>query len=173
MLEAAGNGDHMAGVARAAVDRRPFRNTAPKVRSDRLTLHERLETTWIDLVFLIALGASAIAYLNISRRTYFWGEDWPLALRGYALGDFPKPYNGQLSIVTVAIYRVLYKGFGFDSYVPWRLLAVGALLSVPVALYCVARRNAGPFLAGIAAIYMMWYPHTTVTAANFAYYIAA
>jgi len=172
MLDAHDNGDHVVDGAQTIVDRRPFRDTPPKVRSDRPPARQRFETSWIDLVFALAVGATAIAYLNLSRNTYFSGEDWPLSLRGYSLSDYLQPYNGHLSIVTLATYRVLFKVFGFETYAPWRFVGVVAILSAPVALYCIARVKVGQLIAAVAAGYLLWFPHTVLSAASIGYSVA-
>ena len=49
------------------------------------------------------------------------------------LGDFLEPYNKHLSISIIAIYRVAFTIFGFDTYAPLRIAGIACFVAVAVA----------------------------------------
>ncbi len=101
-----------------AVTRRPFR-VAPKPVKTRTIPTDRwqLQLSPFDFLFGLVVVATSVAYFRLSDGLWFSGDDWPLATRGGTLGDFLEPYNKHLSISIIAIYRVAFTIFGFDTYV--------------------------------------------------------
>ncbi len=132
----------------------------------------RGDISTVDGAFALIVLVSTVAYFRLFRTSYFWGADWTLALRGQSRGDFLQPYDNQLALVVVGLYRTFYKVFGFDTYAPWRIAGVTAVVTVPVALFFVLRSKTGPFIAAVVATYFLWFPHTSVLTSSIGDYIA-
>jgi hypothetical protein len=126
----------------------------------------------VDIVFGLTVAASAVAYFSLSRRAYFSSDDWHMALRGRSVSDFLEPYNGHLSVVPIAVYRTLYAVFGFETYVPWRLVAHLCLISVAVALFLVMRARTGPLLAAVAGSAILWFDTLRLSVPPFNHFLA-
>ncbi|MGH8977183.1 MAG: hypothetical protein ACRDV7_03830 [Acidimicrobiia bacterium] len=124
------------------------------------------------MVFAFIVGATAVVYFRLSRGAYFGSDDWRIASRGRTLDDFLEPYNGHFSIILIGLYRTLFKVFGFDTYVPWRLACLLCLLGVPVALYLAMRNRTGPLIAGIVGSYILWFPGTALSVSSLNHYLS-
>ena len=156
-----------------AVTRRPFR-VAPKPVKTRTIPTDRwqLQLSPFDFLFGLVVVATSVAYFRLSEGLWFSGDDWPLAGRGATLGDFLEPYNKHLSISIIAIYRVAFTIFGFDTYAPLRIAGIACFVAVAVALYLVLRRPVGPLIAAFVASYMLWFPGTGLAPALLNHYLA-
>jgi hypothetical protein len=171
-LGAAGDGGEVSATT-STEGRRPFRiKPQPEAESVIPSALSRFDISTVDVAFALIVFVSTVAYFRLFRASYFWGVDWPLALRGQSRGDFLQPYDKQLGVVVLVLYRSLYKVFGFDSYAPWRIAGVAALVTVPVALFFVLRTKTGPFIAAVVATYFLWFPHTSVLTSSIGDYIA-
>ena len=134
---------------------------APLDRSARArTIVKRTATDW---VFTGVMVLTAWWYLRASRGQSFLRDDWRVATRSLSFGDLFEPHNDHLSVVPLAIYRVMLGGFGMRTYTPERLLGSVSLLCLGVALYLFARRRAGAPVALVAAVSVLWLPTTTLT----------
>ena len=102
-------------------------------------------------------------YLRASRGQSFLRDDWRVATRSLSFRDLFEPHNDHLSVVPLAIYRVMLGQFGMDTYTPERLLASGSLLCLGVALFLFARSRAGAPLAVVVAVSVLWLPTTNLT----------
>ena len=148
-----------------AVTRRPFRVAPKPVRTRTIpTDRWQLQLSPFDFLFGLIVVATSVADYRLSEGLWFSGDDWPLAGRGATLGDFLEPYNKHLSISIIAIYRVAFTVFGFDTYVPLRIAGLACFVAVAVALYLALRRPAGPLIAACVASYMLWFPGTALRA---------
>ena len=125
----------------------------------------------VDAVFLVAIAVTIRDLLPPTRGTFFWADDWPMALRGRTPGDFLEPYNGHLSIVPIAVWRASYAVFGFGTYVPLRLVGLLSLVGISVAIFVVFRTRTGPLVAGVAATSILWYRGTSLEAVAFNHYL--
>jgi hypothetical protein len=126
----------------------------------------------VDLVFALIVATSTVAYFSLSRRAYFASDDWHMALRGRSIGDLLEPYNGHLSVIPIAVHRTLYAVFGFETYVPRRLVAHLCLISVAVALFLVMRARTGPLLAAVAGSAILWFDTLLLSVPVFNFYLA-
>src|SRR5262249_13028736 len=77
-----------------------------------------------------------------------------------------------LSIVTIAVYHGLYETFGFGSYVPLRLIAIGTSTGVAVAIFWIVRSRVGSAPALVAGTAMLWYPRLLFVPSIFNHYLA-
>jgi hypothetical protein len=108
---------------------------------------------------LVLLAAGAVVILHENRGTVLWFDEWQWALdrRGWDLDAFLAPHNEHLSLVPVAIYKVLFATVGIDDYVPYRLLGLAGHLACVTLLYVYVRRRLGawPALAAAALILVL------------------
>ena len=141
---ASGGGDAEAALTAAARPR--GRSILP--RADTLG--------WIVLAALL-VGAALFLYAE-TRWATLWFDEWQWALdrRGNDAGAFLEPHNGHLSLVPIAIYRLLFEAAGLDIYGPYRAIVIGAHLGVVVLLFVYARRRVGPFLALLAVTLLLF-----------------
>jgi hypothetical protein len=106
--------------------------------------------TWGALgVLLLGVGAWLV---HLTAGATFWADEWAWILhrRGNDLGTFLKPHNDHLSLLPIAIYRVMFATFGVDHYGPFRVLVVLAHCGCVVLIFLYARRRLGDLL-GLAA----------------------
>ena len=102
-------------------------------------------------------------YFRVSRGQTFVFDDWNVAVRPASFGHLFEPHNGHLSVVPLAIYRVLLGEFGLETYTPYRLLGIGSLVALGVALYLFARSRVGAPIALVVAVSVLWLPTTNLT----------
>ena len=138
-------------------------DTAPAVRARRAGARIVRKEAVADWWFAGVVVLTAWWYMRASRGQSFLRDDWRVATRSLSLRDLFEPHNGHLSVVPLAIYRVLLGEYGMQTYTPERLLGSGSLLCLGVALYLLARHRAGAPLALVAAVSVLWLPTTTLT----------
>jgi hypothetical protein len=98
---------------------------------------------------VVAVLASGLLLLHLSRDSSFWADDWTwiATRRGNSVDTFLSPYNGHLSLVPIAIYRLMFAAFGLGSYTPYRALVIALSLVVAVLLFVYARSRVGDLIA--------------------------
>ncbi len=90
---------------------------------------------WLALAVL-ALGTGVLLFHETRGTTAWFDEwDWILHRRTGSLGSFLDSYNGHLSLVPVAIYRLLYATAGLRTYVPYRVLLIVCHLACCTLLF--------------------------------------
>jgi hypothetical protein len=96
--------------------------------------------------------AGAFLY-HETRGTTLWFDEWMWALhrRGNNLGTFLQPHNDHLSLVPIAIYRLLFATAGLSHYAPYRVLVILGHLACVTLLFVYARRRVGDFLGLLLA----------------------
>jgi hypothetical protein len=112
------------------------------------------------LLALIGLSALAIGVLLYQGRgqTFFYDE-WSFILqrRGISFDTFLEPHGGDhLSIVPVAIYKVMLQVFGLRTYLPYQLLVIAAHVACASLLWIYARRRLGAWLALVPAALLLF-----------------
>lgn len=97
----------------------------------------------------IALIASGLLLLHLTRGTTFWVDEWNFITgrRGNSVNTFLSPYQGHFSLVPVVIYRLFFDAFGISSYTPYRALVIALSLVVAILLFAYARRRVGAVCA--------------------------
>ena len=110
---------------------------------------------WAALGALLALGA--IFLFRETRGTTFNLDEWSWITqrRGSGLGTFLDPHNSHLSLVPVALYKLLFATAGLGDYVPYRVIGIVAHLAVAALVFVYARRRVGDFLALVGAGLML------------------
>ncbi|MCU1464516.1 MAG: hypothetical protein JWM72_444 [Actinomycetia bacterium] len=126
----------------------------------------------VDVALVLLLAATIVCFILKSSGYGLFADDWRLADRGQSLGDFFQPYNNNLSIVPIAVYRLLYSVFGFGSYLPLRVVGVVSGAVVAGALFLLVRDRLGAAPALIVAASMLWYPRFVILPVTFNYYFA-
>lgn len=115
-------------------------------------------TDWGARLPVYALAAveigAAVFWFVVGRVEWFYNDDWDfLATRRIGdVGDLFRPHNEHWVTALVVVYRVLYGAFGLHTYVPWRLIVLGAHLALVALLFVVMRRSGvQPWIAVAAA----------------------
>jgi hypothetical protein len=107
--------------------------------------------------------ASAAYFLRITRDSWFYSDEWAMAIQVDRAPDIIDPYNGHLSVTILGLYRVLLEAFGFTTHLPYRVAGIISLVAVPVAMFVVARRRVGAPIAAIMGLVLLWFPGISLT----------
>jgi len=110
---------------------------------------------WIALTGLLVLGGAFL--LRETRGTTFWLDDWSWILdrRGADVDTFLRPHNGHLSLVGVAIYKLLFATAGLEHHAPYCVIAIAAHLVCVTLIFAYARRRVGGIGALLAATLLL------------------
>ena len=97
----------------------------------------------------IAALASGLLIYHLTRGSSFSPDDWIWidTRRGDSVGTFLSPYNGHLSLVPIAIYRLMFALFGIGSFAPYRVLLLVIASAAGVVLFEYSRHRIGAFCA--------------------------
>ncbi len=109
------------------------------------------------LAFALVLAAAAVFLFHETRGTTFWIDEWDWALnrRANDLETFLRPHNEHLSIVPLAIYKVLFATAGLDNHAPFRIVLIASHLACVALLFVYASRRVGNVLALLAAVLIL------------------
>jgi hypothetical protein len=114
-------------------------------------------------VFALIVGVSAWALL-FHLGHYFWfnGDEWDFLVNRDAghLGDLLRAHNEHPSLLPILVYRLLWRGFGLGSYLPYQVPVVALHLTAATLLRAVMRRcNVNPWIAtAAAAVFVLFGP---------------
>jgi hypothetical protein len=97
---------------------------------------------------LVAAGGAALL-LVASRGTWFYLDEWDFATRATHLSAESTfyPQNQNCHAMVVLLYRALFELFGFNDYVPFRIVMTLLVVVIGVLGYVYARRRVGPWWA--------------------------
>lgn len=103
------------------------------------------------------LVAAAFSF-RVTRGTTFWGDEWTWVLgrRGNDLGTYLEPHNEHLSLLPVAIYKLLFATVGLEHYGPYRALVIVAHLGCAVLVFAYASRRVGSIPALCATALLLF-----------------
>jgi hypothetical protein len=135
----------------------PAERLKPRERRQARTEHlDRMALAWVALIVVILVAGAF--FLFETRATVTWVDEWAWVLgrRGNDAGTFLRPHNGHLSLVPIAIYRVLFATAGLEHYGPYRALVIGAHLACVVLVFVYASRRVGGYLALLAATLVLF-----------------
>lgn len=134
--------------------------TAPWLRSRR---------GWARLAAVpqsrLAAGAFALlavyALIHLYRKgvnTSFYYDEWTwiLGRHGGGASTFLEPHNEHLSLVPVAIYKLLWATVGLDHYGAYRIVVLVLHVTVAALLFAFVRRRVGDWLALAAAAMLLF-----------------
>jgi len=113
--------------------------------------------SWETWIFAAALICSAGLILYAGRRMGFYYDEWQYLQfrRGGDLGTYLDPHNGHLSLIPVAIYKLLFATIGIDHYWPYRVVLLIFHLTTCVLLFVLVRRRLGDRAALIAGLLLV------------------
>lgn len=157
MSQTASAPDFSAVAAGSSSDSRPRRDVVARA---------------IDIAFVLFLAVTVIVLMWKTRGLEFAGDDWRIMQRGSTIGDYLQPYNNQLSIVPIAVYRSLDTVFGLGSTLPLRFVGISSLAAVSFALFALVRARVGSAPAFVAGTALLWYPGLELLPVTFNYYFA-
>jgi hypothetical protein len=117
---------------------------------------EPTATAWGALALLLLVAGAFILYET--RGTTFWVDEWAWVLhrRGNDLDTFLKPHNEHLSLIPVAIYKLMFATVGLEHYAPYRLLVIAAHLGSALLVFVYASRRVGNVAALCATALLLF-----------------
>jgi hypothetical protein len=112
---------------------------------------------WIALTALLVVGG--VFLLHETRGTTFWFDEWTWILerRGADVDTLLQPHNGHLSLVGVAIYKLLFATAGLDHHAPYCVVVIAAHLACVTLMFAYARRRVGGIGALLAAALVLFF----------------
>jgi hypothetical protein len=121
---------------------------APELRSDRFARS----------AFVVAVVASGLLIYHLTRGSSFSTDDWIWidTRRGNSLHTFLAPYNGHLSLVPIAIYRLMFAVVGIGDFTPYRVLLLVVASAAGVVIFEYARHRIGEFCALLVATLLLF-----------------
>jgi hypothetical protein len=110
---------------------------------------------WIGLGILLVVMAGVL--LHEARGTTFWFDEWEFALNRPAneLHSYLEPHNEHLSLIPIAIYKLLLATAGMNHYLPYRALVIALHLGCVALLFAYALRRVGGLPALLVATLMV------------------
>jgi hypothetical protein len=128
--------------------------------------HRRLEFAASDLdldraarpALVAAVVASGLLIYHLNRGSSFSLDDWAwiTTRRGNSLHTFLAPYNGHLSLVPIAIYRLMFALFGIAHFAPYRILLLVVASATALVSFEYARHRIGEFCALLVATLLLF-----------------
>ena len=127
-------------------------STAVVTSRERLRLAQarvRERSTWAATGALAVL--SLVAFVLLYRkglRTIFYYDEWNFVLnrRDWTIGTFLEPHNEHLSLVPIALYKLLFVTVGIDDYAPYRTAVILVHLLCVALLFALVRRRVGDLI---------------------------
>jgi hypothetical protein len=108
--------------------------------------------------YLLAAGALVGALiLWAGRGQTFFADDWAFIVgrRGWTSDAFLQPHNEHISVVPVAIYKLLFEIVGLHAYWPYRCVLLLAHLACVALVFRLARRRVGDPTAALTASFLL------------------
>jgi hypothetical protein len=107
---------------------------------------------------VIAVLVSGLLIYHFTRGSSFSADEWTWidTRRGNSANTFLAPYNGHLSLVPIAIYRLMFAVFGLGSFAPYRLLLLVVASVTGVTIFEYARHRVGEFCALLVATLLLF-----------------
>ncbi|MDX6664773.1 MAG: hypothetical protein QOG68_979, partial [Solirubrobacteraceae bacterium] len=101
-------------------------------------------------VALVPIAAAVILYYG--RGTTFFVDDWQwiAGRRDWTLATFLHPHNQHLSLIPIAIYKLLFVTVGIGHYWPYRVAVVAVHVLCSVLVFVLVRRRLGGWEAVVA-----------------------
>ena len=146
-------------MAIAGAPSAPAEHPAPDVEREgadaRLVGWLQRRATWI---FAGLLAADLVLLLYFGRGTTFFYDDWDFVLHDYGGGihTLLVAHVGNISILPVAVYKVLFHLVGLNHYTVFRLVVIVLHLISAALVYVLASRRVQPLTALLAASLIMF-----------------
>lgn len=112
----------------------------------------------VIICLAVAVACSATVVLALDSRLTFVSDDWELLLnrRGSGVGEFFDPFNENIVLAPVAIYKLLLATFGMSSALPFYVVAISLFLLSAVLLFVYLRTRVGDWPALLSAILILF-----------------
>ncbi len=109
-------------------------------------------------LFAIAGISSGVLLLALQSHLSFVGDDWDFLIyrRGFSVGTFLEPHNEHISIIPVAVYKLLLSIFGMGSALPFQIASTSLFLLSSVLLFIYLRSCIGEWLALFATCLVLF-----------------
>jgi len=106
----------------------------------------------------VAVAASAALLLTLSAGNTFFQDTWAFFFEreGNSPGDFLRPHNEHIVVISVAIQKLLLALFGLGSDLPEQLVLTAMLATTAVLVFVYVRRRVGGWPALIAAVIVLF-----------------
>jgi hypothetical protein len=106
----------------------------------------------------LAVVGSALLIYRLTRGSSFSVDDWTWidTRRGNTLHTFLAPYNGHLSLVPIAIYRLMFAVVGIGDFAQYRVLLLVVASATGVVFFEYARHRIGKFCALLVATLLLF-----------------
>jgi hypothetical protein len=130
-------------------DPTPSRTDRPRARASTIA-----SVAASAAVLLVSFGVLD----HLGRGRTFFYDEWDFVQhRSSGLVDpLLEPHNGHLSIVPVAVFRLLFETVGLDHYRPYRWVGLSVHVLVVVLVFLIVRRRAGAGVATAMAFVVLW-----------------
>jgi hypothetical protein len=124
-----------------------------RLRLAQARIQERSTWAVVSLLALLSLVAFVLLYRKGFGTTFFYDE-WNFLVnrRDWTIGTFLEPHNEHLSLVPIAVYKLLFLTVGIDDYAPYRVAVLLAHLLCVALLFLLVRRRVGDLLALIVVL---------------------
>ena len=106
----------------------------------------------------VALVVSSGLLLWLGTDLTYFQDSWAFLVgrQEFSAGDFLRPHNEHISVVPVAIQKLLLALFGMESDLSERIVLTAMLGAIAVLLFVYVRRRIGPWPALIAAVVLLF-----------------
>jgi len=110
---------------------------------------------WIALAVMVVGTGGVLMYET--RGTTLWLDEWTWLLhrRGDTLSTFLASHDGHLSVIPIAIYKLLFATAGLRHSWPYRAVMIAEHLATCALLFVYARRRLSALLALVATGLML------------------
>jgi hypothetical protein len=110
---------------------------------------------WAALAAVVVLTGALL--LHETRGTTILLDEWTWLLhrRGDSLSSFLASHDGHMSLIPIAIYKLLFATVGLRHSGPYRAIMIAEHLAICVLVFVYARRRVGSLLALVAATMLL------------------
>jgi hypothetical protein len=118
----------------------------------------RLERNAPVVLLAAGVAASVVLLLVYGSGLTFFQDEWTFLLhrRGFNADAFLLPHNEHITVIPVAVYKLLLALFGMESAAPFRVVATLLLGGTAVLLFAYVRRRVGDWMALFAALLVLF-----------------
>jgi hypothetical protein len=124
-----------------------------RLRLAQARIQERRTWAVASVLALLSLVAFVLLYRKGFGTTFYYDE-WNFLMnrRDWTIGTFLEPHNEHLSLVPIAVYKILFLTVGIDDYAPYRVAVLLVHLLCVALLFVLVRRRVGDLLALIVVL---------------------